>query len=774
MTWTPTTLTLKDAAGNTQPVVAYTDGTSYALAHPLLDATGAIVAPATAGNQTTGNAALTTIATTTANIPAKGSATSANSLPVVIASDQSGLPLPTGASTAANQSAGNASLVTVATNTANIPAKGSATSANSTPVVIASDQGALPLPTGASTSALQTTGNTSLTTIATAVQAATPAGTNVIGKVGIDQTTPGTTNLVQLPASQITALTPPSGVTANAGTNLNTSALALDTSVNGVLVSQGSTTSGQKGPLVQAAVSASAPALTAGQTSPLSLDAAGNLRVNVAAGGSGGASSGFGSAFPAAGTAVGAKNGANMVNLTADASSNLNVALQTALPAGANVVGRFTTDQTTHGTTDLVAADVTKVGGAALALGQASSASSIPVVLPAAQVTTLTPPTTVAVTQATGTNLHAVVDSGTITTVGAVTAITNALPAGANLIGRVTPNDGTNSVTIKAASTAAAATDTAQVVTLSPNTPLPAGSNSIGNLGTVTTVSAVTAITTALPTGANVIGGVTVADGSSTSLGAKADAAASTDAGTFSLIALFKRSLQTLASILTACQGATPAGSNSIGTVGLNAGGNAVGSITNTAFGVTGPLPAGTNLMGKVGIDQTTPGTTNLVQLPTPQIVTGSTTTRPADTVPYTAADVIANSTTAGSVTYPTIAAARGNDVAGTVLRLRLKKSGTTLTNAIFRVHLYNAQPSVTNGDNGVWLTTTAGYVGAFDVTMTQSFSDGAMGIGTPTAGSGVNFAPATGTQNLYYLIEARAAYTPGSAEAFTPTVEVQ
>lgn len=43
---------------------------------------------------------------------------------------------------------------------------------------------------------------------------------------------------------------------------------------------------------------------------------------------------------------------------------------------------------------------------------------------------------TTAVTQATGTNLHAVIDSGTITTVGAVTAITNALPAGANIIGK--------------------------------------------------------------------------------------------------------------------------------------------------------------------------------------------------------------------------------------------------------------------------------------------------------------------------------------------------
>lgn len=56
----------------------------------------------------------------------------------------------------------------------------------------------LPLPTGASTSALQTTGNTSLASIATNTSSAVPAGTNVIGKMGIDQTTDGTTNAVRL------------------------------------------------------------------------------------------------------------------------------------------------------------------------------------------------------------------------------------------------------------------------------------------------------------------------------------------------------------------------------------------------------------------------------------------------------------------------------------------------------------------------------------------------------------------------------------------------
>jgi hypothetical protein len=70
-------------------------------------------------------------------------------------------------------------------------------------------------------------------------------------------------------------------VTANAGTNLNTSALALDTSVNGVLVSQGSTTSGEKGPLIQGAVTTNAPSYTTAQTSPLSLDTSGLLRMSL-------------------------------------------------------------------------------------------------------------------------------------------------------------------------------------------------------------------------------------------------------------------------------------------------------------------------------------------------------------------------------------------------------------------------------------------------------------------------------------------------------------
>lgn len=57
------------------------------------------------------------------------------------------------------------------------------------------------------------------------------------------------------------------------------------------------------------------------------------------------------------------------------------------------------------------------------ALGQALAASSVPVVLTAAQIASLAPLGTVAVTQATGTNLHAVVDSSALPTGASTSAL---------------------------------------------------------------------------------------------------------------------------------------------------------------------------------------------------------------------------------------------------------------------------------------------------------------------------------------------------------------
>jgi hypothetical protein len=75
--------------------------------------------------------------------------------------------------------------------------------------------GTVSLPTGAATSALQSTGNSTLSTINTTLGSpfqaggavSVSAGSAIIGKVGIDQTTPGTTNGVQTLTGSTTAVT---------------------------------------------------------------------------------------------------------------------------------------------------------------------------------------------------------------------------------------------------------------------------------------------------------------------------------------------------------------------------------------------------------------------------------------------------------------------------------------------------------------------------------------------------------------------------------------
>lgn len=113
-----------------------------------------------------------------------GQATMANSSPVAIASDQT-LPLPSGAATSANQTTGNTSLSTIATNSGNIPAKGQATMTNSTPVAIASNQSAVPgniTQVGSTNIALgSTTGSASVPVVIASDQAAVAANITKIG-----------------------------------------------------------------------------------------------------------------------------------------------------------------------------------------------------------------------------------------------------------------------------------------------------------------------------------------------------------------------------------------------------------------------------------------------------------------------------------------------------------------------------------------------------------------------------------------------------------------
>lgn len=178
--------------------------------------------------------------------------------------------------------------------------RGQKTMANSSSVVIASDQTAIPI-TGSISVVNTANGNPGAAAPAQATQVGGSDGTNlralkvsatgVLSTDGSATTQPisGTVAVSNFPGTQavsgtITANQGGSWTnTCNAGTNLNTSLLALDSSVNGILLSQASTTSGQKGPLIQGAVLTSAPTYVTGQTSPLTLTTAGAVRVDASA-----------------------------------------------------------------------------------------------------------------------------------------------------------------------------------------------------------------------------------------------------------------------------------------------------------------------------------------------------------------------------------------------------------------------------------------------------------------------------------------------------------
>ncbi len=143
--------------------------------------------------------------------------------------------------------------------------------------------------------------------------------------------------------------------------------------------------------------------------------------------------------------------------------------------------------------------------------------------------------------------------------------------------------------------------------------------------------------------------------------------------------------------------------------------------------------------------------------------------TRPADTTAYSANDLIANSTTNTSVVPMTFSLGYGQSFK--IYQAKVKYNSATNTNGKFLIHLYQASPTVTNGDNGAWLSTESSYLGniAIDSTL-QTFSDNSKGIGTyvNTSLEVPMLVQADTNYRIYGLLQATAAYTPTSAEVFT------
>lgn len=219
------------------------------------------------------------------------------------------------------------------TNRLPVAATGTVT-ANAGTGTFAISAAALPLPSGAATAAKQP-----------ALGTAGSASSDVLTVQGISSMT-----ALKVDGSAVTQ--PVSGtVTANAGTNLNTSALALETGGNlasiktdadNLNLAQGSTTSGQKGNLTLGAVTTAAPTYTTAQSNPLSLTTSGLLRVD-----------GSGSTQPISGS------------VTANAGTNLNTS---ALALDATLAGAIKAE-------DAASADGDK-GIPALAVRKATPANT--------------------------------------------------------------------------------------------------------------------------------------------------------------------------------------------------------------------------------------------------------------------------------------------------------------------------------------------------------------------------------------------------------------
>jgi hypothetical protein len=151
-------------------------------------------------------------------------------------------------------------------------------------------------------------------------------------------------------------------------------------------------------------------------------------------------------------------------------------------------------------------------------------------------------------------------------------------------------------------------------------------------------------------------------------------------------------------------------------------------------------------------------------------VVVGATFNRPADTTAYAVGDLIANSTTAGSVVPVPSVAGRVSGGTGVIRRIRVSTTQTGLAGTeIVRVHLFKASPTVTNGDNGAFAANgvTSIALGYTDVVLNHVYNDGSKGF------TATDIVFDTTVQTLYALFETRTAFTPSSAATYALALEV-
>ena len=148
----------------------------------------------------------------------------------------------------------------------------------------------------------------------------------------------------------------------------------------------------------------------------------------------------------------------------------------------------------------------------------------------------------------------------------------------------------------------------------------------------------------------------------------------------------------------------------------------------------------------------------------------------PNSSATYAVGDLIANSATAGSVTPMEKTIVRTAAGAAVIVKGRFYKTGTGIVGASFREHFFTSSPTVTNGDDGVFLPNQClTRIGSIDYNLADMVvhSDGVSCMGIPTTGYPITVDLPSGSV-VYSLIEARGAYVRTAAETITTVAEIE
>ena len=148
--------------------------------------------------------------------------------------------------------------------------------------------------------------------------------------------------------------------------------------------------------------------------------------------------------------------------------------------------------------------------------------------------------------------------------------------------------------------------------------------------------------------------------------------------------------------------------------------------------------------------------------------------TRPANTTAYAAGQIIASSTSPGSIVVPSFTATPGALGAGSIKRIRLytnKNAG--MDTVVLAVDLWTTAPTFSNGDGGAYAIATgaAGWIGSMNFSLVQ-VGDGAYQVSIPDVGSSIDFVLASG-QLIYWSMQTATAFVPANGQTFTFVPEI-